>query len=78
MEILTRLAGLDDVPAMFWLREANAARHIRLGPAGHRYPDTEAVRENPEERFSSASGLGPRAVKPSKRIGALDEAGLRS
>jgi GNAT superfamily N-acetyltransferase len=45
MTPLIRPARAGDIPALVRLRLTNARRHTELDPAGHRLPDTDAVRE---------------------------------
>ena len=50
--ISVRPARAEDVPALIQLRLANAERHAGLDPAGHRLPETGAVRRYFSELLS--------------------------
>jgi RimJ/RimL family protein N-acetyltransferase len=56
MPISIRPARAGDVNALVRLRLANAQRHVELDPAGHRLPDTEAVRQHFAGRLARADG----------------------
>jgi ribosomal protein S18 acetylase RimI-like enzyme len=54
--MVIRVARADDVPALVRLRMANAERHARLDPAGHRLPEADAVRRYFEELLDGSAG----------------------